>query len=95
MKSLTNFLLTGDMLIPELHLRQPRFITCWPFTKHCEKIQKFKETSDINYIYKDELDKACFAHDEAYANRKDLSKITASDKILNMMISKSISKDSA
>ena len=28
-----------------------------------KKIQNFKETSDLNYIYKNELGKACFAHD--------------------------------
>ena len=46
------------------------------------KIQKFKETGDTNYIYKNELDKACFAHDAAYSDSKDLMKRTVADKIL-------------
>ena len=35
-----------------------------------------------NYIYKNELDKACFAHDAACSDSKDLKKRTAADKIL-------------
>ena len=45
-------------------------------------LQKFKETGDTNYIYKSELDKACFAHDAAYSDSKDLTKRTVADKIL-------------
>ena len=41
-----------------------------------------KETGDTNYIYKNELDKACFAHDAANSDSKDLSKRTIADKIL-------------
>ena len=44
--------------------------------------QKFKETGDTNYIYKNELDKACFPHDAAYSDSKDLTKRTVADKIL-------------
>ena len=68
----------------EMHLRQPQFTysACGPFTKHNQRIQKFKETGDTNYIYKNELDKACFAHDGAYSDSKDLTKRTAADKIL-------------
>ena len=51
-------------------------------TKHKQRIQKFKETGDTNYIYKNELDKACFAHDAAYSDSKDLTKRTIADKIL-------------
>ena len=45
--------------MPEMHLRQPQFTysVCGPFTKHRERIQKFKETGDTIYIYKNELDK--------------------------------------
>ena len=45
--------------MPEMHLRQPQFTysACGPFTKHKERIQKFKETGDTNYIYKNELDR--------------------------------------
>ena len=67
-----------------MHLRQPQFTysTCGPFTKHKQRIQKFKETGDINYIYKNELGKACFAHDAAYSDSKDLTKRNVADKIL-------------
>ena len=68
----------------EMHLRQPQFVysACGPFTKNKERIQKFKETGDTNYIYKNELGKACFQHDMAYEDFKDLAKRTASDKVL-------------
>ena len=69
--------------MPEMHLKQPRFAysACGPFTKNKERIQKFKETEDTSYIYKNKLDKACFQHDMAYGNFKDLER-TASDKVL-------------
>ena len=35
------------------------------------------------YIYNHELNKACFQHDAAYSESKDLTKRTQSDKILN------------
>ena len=79
------FLLAGDKFIPEMYLRQPRFThsTCWIFTKKKERIRKFKETGDSRYIYQNELDKACFQHDMAYGNFKDLTRRTASDKKLH------------
>ena len=78
------FLLAGDKFMPEMHLKQPRFAysACGPFTKNKERIQKFKETGDASYIYKNELDKACFQHDIAYEHFKDLKRRTASDKSL-------------
>ena len=78
------FLLVGDKFMLEMHLRQPGFTcsACGPFTKNKERIQKFKETGDTSYIYKNELDKACFQHDMAYGDFKDLKKRTFSDKIL-------------
>ena len=81
---INKFLLAGDKFMPEMHLRQPQFTysACGPFTKHKQRLQKFKETGDINYIYKNELDKACFAHDAAYYDSKDLIKRTVADKIL-------------
>ena len=81
---INKFLLAGNKFIPEMHLRQPQFTysACGPFTKHKQRIQKFKETSDTNYIYKNELDKACFAHDAAYSDSKDLTKRTVADKVL-------------
>ena len=72
------FFIAGDKFMPEIHLRQPQFVysACGPFTKNKERIQKFKETGDTSYIYKHELDKACFQHDVAYGDFKDLPKRT-------------------
>ena len=85
MNNLINkFLLVGDKFMPEIHLRQPQFTysACGPFTRHEERIQKFKETGDTNYVFKNELDKACFVHDAAYSDSKDLTKRTTADKNL-------------
>ena len=81
---INKFLLAGDKFMPEIHLRKPQFTysACGPFTKHEQRIQKFKETGDTNYVYKNELDKASFVHDAAYSDSKDLTKITIADKIL-------------
>ena len=78
------FLLVGDKFMPEMHLKQPGFTysACGPFTKNKERIQKFKETRDTSYIYKNELDKAYFQHDMAYGDFKDLTKRTVADKVL-------------
>ena len=56
------FLLAGDKFMPEMHLKQPGFTYSarGPFTKNKERIKKFKEIRDTSYIYKSELDKACF-----------------------------------
>ena len=40
------------------------------------------QTGNTDFIYKNELDKACFQHDMAYGKSKDLIKITQSDKVL-------------
>ena len=81
---INKFLLAGDKFMLEMHLRQPQFTYSArrPFTKHKQRIQKFKKTGDTKYIYKNELDKACFAHDAAYSDSKDLTKRTVADKIL-------------
>ena len=50
--------------------------------KNKERIQKFKETADSRYIYRNELDNACFQYDMAYGDFKDLEKRTATDKVL-------------
>ena len=50
--------------------------------KNKERIQKFRQTGDSRYIYKNELDKTCFQHDMAYGYFKDLTKRTAADKVL-------------
>ena len=78
------FLLVGDKFMPEMDLKQPGFTysACEPFIKNKVRIQKFKETGDTSYIYKNELDKACFQHDMAYGDFKDLKRRTSSDKVL-------------
>ena len=48
------FLLAGEKFMSEMYLKQPRFTysACGPFTKSKGRIQKFKETGDTSYIYK-------------------------------------------
>ena len=85
MNEIVNTLLSaGDKFMPEMHLKQPRFTysACGPFTKNKERIQKFKETRNTSYIYKNELNKACFQHDMTYGDFKYLARWTASDKDL-------------
>ena len=81
---INKFLLASDKFMPEMHLRQPQFvyIACGPFTRHKERIKEFKRTGDTRYIYRNELDKACFQHDCAYADHKDLINRTEADKAL-------------
>ena len=52
----------GDKFMPEMNLKQPGFTysVCGPFTKNKERIQKFKETGDTSYIYKNELIRLVF-----------------------------------
>ena len=78
------FLLAGDKFMPEMHLRQLGFTysACGKFTKKKETWQNFKEPGALQYIYHKELDQACFQHDMAYGDFKDLTTRTASDKIL-------------
>ena len=84
MKLANRFLLAGDKCMPQKHLRQAGFTysACGPFTKNKKRIQTFNETGDTSYIYKNELDKACFQYDMAYVDFKDLKRRTASDQIL-------------
>ena len=81
---INKFLLAGDQFMPEMHLRQPRFTysACEPFTNKKKRIQAFEQTRDSRYIYKNELDKACFQDGMAYGDFKDLAKRTAADKVL-------------
>ena len=81
---INKFLLVGDTFMPEMHPRQPGFTysACGPFTQNKERMQKFKQTGDSRYFYKNELDKACFQHDMAYGNFKDLKRRTAADNVL-------------
>ena len=67
--------------MPKMHLKQPGFTysACGPFTKNKQRIQKFMQTGDKNYIYQNELDKACFQHYMAYGAFKDLKRRTQSN----------------
>ena len=78
------FLLAGDKFMPEMHLKQTGFTysACGPFTKNNERIEKFMKTGNTDFIYRNKLDKACFQDDMAYGNFKDLTRRTASDKVL-------------
>ena len=62
------FLLVGDQFMPEMHLKQLGFTysACGPFTENKERIEKFMQTGNKDFIYKNELDKACFQHGMAY-----------------------------
>ena len=77
-------LLVGDKYMPEMYLRQPGFTysACCPFIKNKERIKKFMTTGNTDFIYKNELDKACFQHDMVYGKSKYLVKRTQSDKVL-------------
>ena len=85
------FLLAGIKFMSEMYLRQLAalnksgftYSACGPFAKNKERVHKFKETEDSRYIYKNELDKACFQLDTAYRVFKDLLRRTASDKVLH------------
>ena len=70
--------------MPEMLLKQPGFTysACGSFSKNKERIQKLLQTGNKNYIYKNDLDKACFQHDMAYGKYKHLTKRTQSDKVL-------------
>ena len=70
--------------MPEMHLKQPGFTckACCSFTKNKERIKKFMLAGDTSFIYKNELDKACFQHDMAYGETKDLVKRSQLNKVL-------------
>ena len=81
---INKFLLAGDKFMLEMHLRQPQFVysACGPFTRHKERIKEFKRTGDTHLLYRNELDKACFKHDAAYAKYKDVENRLISDQKL-------------
>ena len=81
---LNKFLLVRDQIMPKMHLKQPGFTysTCGPFTKNKQRLEKFMQAGNTDFIYKKELDKASFQHDMAYGKSKDLVKRTQSDKVL-------------
>ena len=84
------FLLAGDKFMPWFHLRQPGFThsVCALFTKHRKRILKSTDASNLKHIYKNKLDKACFAHDASYANSTYLGKRNISDKALKVNLLK-------
>ena len=59
---INTFLLKSNKFMPKMHWRQPGFTysACGPFTKDQERIGKFMKTGNIDFIYRNELDKACF-----------------------------------
>ena len=61
-----------------MHLKQPGFTysACGLFNKNKERIEKFMQTASTDFIYRNELDKACFQHDMADGKSKDLAKRT-------------------
>ena len=81
---LNTFLLMEDKFMLEMHLKQPGFTynACGPFTKNKERMEKLMQTGNTDFIYKNEVDEACFQHDMAYRKTKDLVKRTQSDKVL-------------
>ena len=82
---INKFLLSGNKFMPEMHLRQPQFVysACGPFTRQKERIKKFKQTGETRLLYRNDLDKACFKHDAAYAKYKDVENILISDQKLS------------
>ena len=83
-KLVNKFLLVGDKFMPEMHLKQSGFTysACGPFTRNKEKIEKLIQSGNTDFIYRNELHKACFQHDMAYGRSKNLVKRTQSDKVL-------------
>ena len=81
------FLLAGDKFMSEMHLKQLTLVekfgftysACGPFIINKKRIQKFTETGDSRYIYRNEIDRPCFQHGMANRDFKDLAKRTASD----------------
>ena len=67
--------------MPEMHLTQFCFTysACGPLTKSRGKTEKLTQTGNTDFIYKNELKKACFQHDMDYGKSKDLTKGTLID----------------
>ena len=56
-----------------MHLKQLGFTcsACGSFSKNKERIEKIMQTGNTDYIYKNDLYKACFQHDMSYGKYKD------------------------
>ena len=83
-KIISKFLLTRHKFMPEFHFKQQEFTysAFGSFTKHCQRIQKFRETDNLKHLYRNKLDKACFTHYVGYSDSKYLAK-NMSDNMLN------------
>ena len=70
------FLLVGDKFMPEMHLKQPGCTSnaFGPFTTNKERIEKFMQKGNTDFIYRNELEKACFQDDILYGKSKYLKK---------------------
>ena len=75
---MNKLLLAGDKFMPRMHLKQPGFTysACGPVTRNKERTEKFMQTGNTDFIYKNELDKACFQNEMAYGKSKDLANRT-------------------
>ena len=50
-KIIDTFLLSGDIFVSKMHVRQPSaYSACGPFTKHQERIQKIREIGSLKHI---------------------------------------------
>ena len=81
---MNKLLLVGDTFMPEMHLKQPGFgyTACGLFTRNKETNETFLQARHKEFIYGNDLHKACFQHDMVYGKSKDLTKRTQSDKVL-------------
>ena len=81
---MNKFLLAGDKFMPGMKFKEPGFTypACGPFTRNKQRIRKFMQTGNTNYIYKNDLDKACFQHDMVYDKYKELERRAQPDKVL-------------
>ena len=73
--------------MPEMQLRQPGFT--YSALDHLQKTKKESKNlkkQDSRYIYQNELDKACFQHDMAYGDFKDLTRIIAKKYLILLNI---------
>ena len=62
-ETINKFLLAGDKFMLEMHLKQPGFTysACGPFTKNKKRIEKFMQTGNTDFIYKNELIRLAFS----------------------------------
>ena len=70
------FLLVGNKFMPEMHLKQTGFTysACGPFTKNEERIEKFMQTGNTNFIYQVNLIKLVFNMIWLMANQRTQAK---------------------